>query len=302
MTPVEPANFDRLDLDPEIPQAYYIQALGGIDCAWYDGQKTSGNSRDLELSVLPATSAVWNEFVDSSEGVTGTTYTFCTSDEQNTCEYDAFVNGSWLYILANNLSVQPGSGNTTLPPQLKSAITAMTAKLTAAALGPAPALRQGSVTLPNTGTSLITAAQFTTALGLGGGVTVDCTGHPDGPWSLANEAETEVTSAIGCFFATSDGGGYGGYEWLAGGAWAAELAEAATPSETALTVPGLPAGDSAKEYSDSQGELTVDLILGGNWIEYELAPASDTGEPPGSVPLPTAAIALTSAFEKTVRG
>jgi hypothetical protein len=72
----------------------------------------------------------------------------------------------------------------------------------------------------------------------------------------------------------------GHLSWLAGGAWAWDEAQAlpyvGAPAQP-LAVPGLPDGDSAFiRCAASDSSCVADLILGGNWIEAQVAQPGST--------------------------
>jgi hypothetical protein len=308
MNLIDTSQFMRLDLDSQIPSADYVEDLGGLDCTWYDGAKTNDNSHNLTLEVLPVTLAEWNKFAQGGETtIHNGIETDCTSDQGfNSCDYEAYVNGSRFYFETENMKPAPTSASV-LPPAVKAIITAITAKLASTPAGPAPAAQHPSVTLPASGASMITAAQVRTAMGIPANVkmTIDCTGEPDGPWEIDNEAQQEVDGSSDCVFGPPYDGGvsgsYGLYEFLPAGEWAAKQLLGYTPSETQVSDPTLPAGDSLYQWTDSDGALNGDLIIGGNLIEINFYTPQDSGEPKGSVPLPTALINLANALETTIR-
>jgi hypothetical protein len=308
MGPVDSTQFERLDLDPQIPISEYMKSLGALDCTWYDGTKTNDTSHDMELQVLPVTLAEWNKFAKGGAvQLTNGVDIECSNDENyNTCGYEAFINGSRLSLSINNMKPVPSS-NTVLPPAVKAIVAAITAKLASATVGPPPAAQHPSVTLPASGTAMLTVAQARAALGVAASVKieVDCTGQPDGPWEIMNEAQQQVDNSPDCEFGLPYNGGtqgpYGLYEFIPAGQWAAKQMEGYTPSEVPVSDPSLPAGDSLYQWTDSEGDLNGDLVLGGNLIEINFFKPADTGDPSGSVPLPTALINLANAFETTVR-
>ena len=150
-------------------------------------------------------------------------------------------------------------------------------------------------------------AQVRTALGVPANVKleIDCVGQPDGPWEIENEAQQQVDNSADCEFGLPYNGGtqgpYGLFEYIPAGEWAAKQMEGYTPSETQVSDPSLPAGDSLYQWTDSEGELNGDLIVGGNLIEINFFKPSENGDPAASVPLPTALVNLANAFETTVR-
>jgi hypothetical protein len=308
MSLVDSARFDRLNLISQIPTSEYVKQLGAIDCTWYDGAKTNDNSHDLELQILPVTPAEWNIFADGgATDIHDGVETECTADEGfNSCGYEAYVNGSRFSLTLNNMKPIP-TGEFVLPPAVKAIVAAITASLTSTPLGPVPPAQHPSVALPSSGTAMLTVAQARSALGVGASVPmeVDCAGMTDGPWEIMNEAQKQVDNGSDCEFGLPYNGDaqgpYGLFEFLPAGEWAAKELLADTPTETPVSDSSLPAGDSLYEWTDADGELNGDLILGGNLIEINLFNPSDTGDPAASVPLPTALVNLANDFETTIR-
>ncbi|HEY2644053.1 MAG TPA: hypothetical protein VGI56_09915, partial [Galbitalea sp.] len=272
MAPVDPGENYRQALYPQLPQTYFIGQLGGIDCMWSDGHAAAVDGQAAYLSVLPLAAARWKFFLTSeNQPATATSYVECTPDEgdgANTCHYDALVDGSWLSVGFNEMVPTPGSNPSIMPGPVKTVVTAVTAALTAAGPPAAPVSPPAtSITLSNTPGAILTADQVKTAIGTQGAVGLDCKGIPDGPWSVANEAEEQVDSSLGCFFTSgSSGGGYGLLYWLPGGEWAEKRAVAATTSETPLNIPGHHDGDAAAMFVNDQKDHVADLLVGGNWI------------------------------------
>jgi hypothetical protein len=298
----------RRELYPQLPQTYFIAQQGGIDCLWDDGKDLATTGQAAYLSVLPESTTRWNYFITSEgKAVGATSYTYCTpadaSGDPSSCEYDALVDGSWLYIDFENMVPKPSNNPGVLPTPVKNLVTAATAALVAAGPPAPPASPQApDVVLPKPG-AILTGAAVKAAIGTSGAVTLDCSGVPDGPWSPGNEAELQTDASLGCAFgAGSTGGTYGFLYWLGGGEWAERQAVAATPSETALSIPGLPAGDSAAEFKNDEREPVVDLLIGGNWIEISLSTGDDLeGLPVETVSPEKALVTLAQDIEKTVR-
>jgi hypothetical protein len=291
----------RQELDIQLSSTFYIQDLGGLSCAWSDGTQIEHGGQVAYLSILPITPAVWKHFDETAPVSAGATkYIFCSGGDQNSCEYEGDINGNWVSILLQGIVPTPSSNTAALPTAVHNLFVSAFAKVAAA--GPAPTPPVGSVHLPTDPNHIITAAQVKSALGVGGKVGLDCDGESDGPWTIGAQAQRDVTNHDGCFFtAGNTGGGYGFMYWLPGGQWAEQQAQAATPSETAVTVPGLPAGDSAAEFKDFENDLTLDLVIGGNWVELQVDP-KDPSIPQSSIKRTAAILTLAADVEKTVRG
>ncbi len=296
----------RQELDIELSSTFYIQDLGGIDCAWSDGTQIEHNGQAVYLSVLPITPANWKHFDQTAPVSAGANkYIFCSAGDENTCEYEGYMDGDWVSILLQGMVPKPASSDNTLPTPVHNLFVAAFAKLAAAgAPGPAPTPPVGSVPLPTDPNHILTAAQVKAAFGVAGQIKLDCDGESDGPWTIGAQAERDVNSHGGCFLAAGNtGGGYGFMDWLPGGQWAEQQAQAATPSEVPVTVPGLPAGDTAAEFHDFENDLTLDLVIGGNWVELSIPPAETDGLiPKATVNRKVAILTLAADVETTVRG
>jgi hypothetical protein len=309
MAPSNPATWDRTTGSGQLSELYFVEDLGGVTCRWDDSVSNPNGYQSLNITVMPATAAGWARFLASGigPGVAGHTFTSCNGTEdggQNGCEFDNYVNGTWLYANFQNMVPSPAASGATLPAPLQNLLHADDLKITSGpfALAATPAV--GPVAMANDGTKLITAAQLGTAFAAPVPMTVNCTLDDAGPWGTYVEAQFEVTGAQGCGLQDNEGIDYAVLNWMVGGEWAAKQAEAATPNETPLAVPGLPAGDSAVTYVDPTGQtIRMDLILGGNWVSVWMLNTQDPGG--GQAPLtvtPLAALAnLASAIETTVR-
>lgn len=309
MSPVDSTKFARLDLESQVPTSVQLQALGALDCSWYDGKKTDDTSHDMEVEVMPVTLAQWNRFaLGGADTLHNGVDIECAGDSgYNSCQYEAYVNGSRFTLLANNIKVVP-TAYSVLPPAVKTVVTAIAAKIASAPVLPAAAAQQPSVTLPASGTALLTSAQIRSAFGLPATakVLVDCSETGDGPWEIDAEAIQELDGSEGCelgppFMGQETAGGYAGLSWLPAGSWAASDLESDTAGETQVSDPSLPAGDSLYQFTDAGGDLDGDLVIGGNLIGIEVYAQTDPSEPKGTVPIATALVNVANALETTLR-
>jgi hypothetical protein len=301
------AQFLRFNGVSGMPYNYYVEELGGLDCAWFDGKTTNDgataatSSHDMQLSVLPVDPSVWDRFVQSAgTGATSAGYTECSSDSgYNSCQYDAYVKGSWYELDSNNMSPVPPS-ETAMPSALQTIVTTLNGKLNASAAAKPDIVQHGTRPLPAQPQDLLTAAEVKTALGLPSSVTIsiDCGAEGDGPWTIQAEAATEVAGG-GCNFDTPDGGTYGGYSTLAGGEWAAHDAEANTPGETEMVTLNQPQTSSQYSFVDSQGNRTDDLIYDGSWLDFSVF-SGDSSEPAGTATPSDALQSLARAAESAI--
>jgi hypothetical protein len=307
MAPANPATEDRTSGDGQLSELYYVEDLGGVTCRWDDSVSTPGDYASLDITVMPATAAGWSRFLASpiGPGVAGHTFTSCngTSDGgQNGCEFDNYNNGSWLYANFNDMVPSPLPSGATLPAPLQSLLHADDVKIAAGPFALAAKTATATVAMSNDGTKLITSSQLTSAFASSLPITANCALDYAGPWGTQAESEYEITGADGCDLQDNQGGDYAVLGWMDGGAWAAKQAEAATPGETPLAVPGLPAGDSAVTYADSNGTIRMDLILGGNWVSVWMLNTQNPGDTPPLTVTPLAALAsLAQDAETTVR-
>ena len=309
MTEVDPGANYRQARYPQLPQTYFVDQLGGVDCLWSDGHAAEAGGQLASLTVLPVSAARWKFFLESEiQPATATSYTECTADEgdgENSCEYDALINGSWLSVMLEAIVPTPDSNPSVMPTQVKSVVAGVVAALNAAGPPAAPATPTTSaVTLSNKPGAILTADQVKAAIGVRATVALDCKGIPDGPWSIANEAQQEVDASLGCFFtAGSSGGGYGFLYWLPGGEWAEKQAVAATSSERPLAIAGLHDSDSAAGFVNDEKGHVADILVGGNWVQISLSTGTDLeGLPPESVKTDTALATLVQDVENNLRG
>jgi hypothetical protein len=297
------SKFNRMYKVGEFTDEYYVEVLGGLDCEWDDGLSPSNSSsHQMTLTILPVDSSVWTKFVQSAgDGVSGDTYTDCSSDDgHNTCQYEAYVHGSWYELDTNNI-IPSSSTFDVLPPALMGIVSTLNAKLSAGPAAEANGPQKGTRSVPSVAGQLLTAADVKTALALpaSANVSIDCNGEYDGPWAIGAEASTELTGGFGCFFDTPDGGTYGGFAVLSGGEWAAKDAIANTPGEVQAVTVNQPVGSALYTWTDSGNDPSADLIDYGNWIFFFLFPPD--GSEPASGTAPSLALQnLALSAEKTI--
>lgn len=308
MAQADPASDDRAEGDAQLSELYYVEDLGGVTCRWDDAASTSGSGdQSFDITVMPATAAGWARFLASpiGPGVAGHTFTSCNGTQgggENGCEFDDYINGSWLYANFEDMVPSPAASGATLPPPIQNLLKADVTKITSGPFAMAATPAVGAVAMANDGTKLITSSQATSAFASASALTVNCEPDVAGPWGTYVESQFEVTGAAGCVIQDDQGNEYAVLNWMVGGEWAATQAEAATPTETPLTVAGLPAGDSAVTYADTNGGIRMDLILGGNWVSVWMLNTQDPGGQPPLAVTPLAALtSLAADFETTVR-
>jgi hypothetical protein len=309
MTSIDDDTWQRENGESGLRSPYYVLDLGGLECDWYDGKKFNNNSHDMQLDVLPVPVAGWDRLINGgATNVANGRVIECDANEQNSCGYERYVNGSWIHLQIDNMVPKPGTNTELLPHAVNTLVAAIVAKIESAPPGPAPAPQHPEVALPATGASMITVSQIHAAVGVKATykLAVVCDDPYDGPWEINAEAETEVSGTVGCSLEPPNEGqnavAYADFEFLPAGAWAATKLESETPGETAVSVPGLPVGDSFETWTDSDGERIGDLVVGGNLIEIRLFDVDPTSEPVPTVSKSQRLINIAAAMDATIRG
>jgi hypothetical protein len=309
MTAISGAKLSRVNSYSGMPGDSFVEGIGGLDCAWYDGTPAvnNGTQRGMHLTLIPATTAQWNSFVESyGETPVNNAFAECGTDPSDyNCTYDAYVNGTWFELTTDSMrGTLPGGSDNTLPTTLKTVATAVATKLTAAAAAEPNGPQKGSKPLPSQFDQLISSGAFLRAMGLPATtqVSIGCTGYGDGPIPITAIAADSLLGAghSSCNFDTPDGGSYGYYSALPGGAWAATLAIAATPGEKSDVLVNQPEGSALYSWVDSDGGQNADLIFRGSWITVTLFAPDSVGEAVGSVPPATAVQNVASAASTTI--
>jgi len=261
-----------------IPDADVLQTVGGISCYWSNGApavSAGGDGTDpveVTLSVLPNAAAQWARY-DAAYGAAGEGVQCFAPNIALNCWSEQLVGTNWveLYML--------GVGGDSEAHALAAAIdTAVSSAGPGAAAWTPPS---GTTTFGDC-TQLLTPAQVATDLGVTDTTILFTTGA--GGWSI-QAAARENANAVGCLFQYADADNtVGQVTWLRGGAWAHDAAIAASApgwgTPAAAPIAGLAAGDSAKirctaadptaeEYAPN---CTVDLLLGGNWLQVVIGP------------------------------
>jgi hypothetical protein len=280
-------------ISADIPDADVLQTVGGISCDWSNGVPAP-TSADVEatdpvevtLSILPNAAAQWARFDPSQAGVQ------CSAPSAAlNCWSNQLVGSDWIEVNMYGVGGDPEAH-----------------ALSAAIAGAVSSARPGATAwAPPSGTTtfgdcaqLLTPAQVAGDLGItdaGIRFTTD-----DGGWSI-REATRAEADAVGCQFEYGDNV-VGNVLWLRGGAWAHDAALAASDpgwgAPTSTSIAGLASGDHAQircNAPDPAAEefapvCTVDLLLGGNWLQVVIAPYP--GVLPETTDPRTAALAVTA--------
>ncbi|MEP6842551.1 MAG: hypothetical protein ABJA11_03455 [Pseudolysinimonas sp.] len=277
-----------------VPDAYVLQTLGGITCEWNNGVPFDGVPGPTpyvgaQLAILPHAEVQWATYLRNYEeaGI------FCpTSSPQLYCESEQLVGTTWVSLVMQGVVSEA---------QARSLATSINAVVSAAGPG-APAWTPPS----GTGTfgdcaSLLTPAQAEADMHVTGStIFFD---QPRGGWSIQAGARVNA-DAVGCLLKFTDEDSVPGVvEWLRGGEWAYDAFAAfdAYPwgTNAPVAIAGLPSGDRARirctdptspDY-ERQPICTVDMVLGGNWIQvvYEPADGDHAGAEPRAGALALAA-------------
>jgi hypothetical protein len=281
-----------------IPDAYVLQTLGGITCEWNNGVPFVGIPGPTpyvgaQLAILPHAELQWETYLRNHED----SGFFCpSSDPQLYCESEQLVGSTWVSL------VMQGAVSQTQARNLATSIDAVVA-----AAGPgAPAWTPPSGTgIFGDCASLLTPAQVQADMHVTGStIFFD---QPHGGWSIQAGARVNA-DAVGCLLKFTDEDSVPAVvEWLRGGKWAydafASYSAESWGTNAPVAIAGLPSGDQARirctdpSAPDYEGQpiCTVDLALGGNWIQvvYEPADGDHAGAEPraGAIALATDLVA-----------
>lgn len=253
-----------------IVPAYVARSLGGIACEWNNGQAYSdsrGSNPDysgVRVTVLPNAGAQWDRYVEyyGSDGLG----LFCGEvfpPYPLGCNGNDLVGGHWVETTIFDASSA-------------AAATALHAAILAAvgAAGPgadpwtAPA---DTLAIPSTCDAIAPTSAVQSALGVAESLVAS---GPAGGWSLRAGADVNA-AVVNCNWLYYDAdAGVGNLRVLPAGSWAwAEAYPALTmPSAPEpLVVTGLEADDEAWiRCASGNAECVVDLVVGGNWLEFEI--------------------------------
>jgi len=260
----------------DLPRITFVEAMGGINCEWSNGvgHASSTNTpltyRGVEVSILPDAEEQWARFVSIyGEGESR----YCNSPGSVHCGLDTLVNGYWISATLTGVV----SGTVPVSDEVVAEAGAFFDSLATAVAGlgaPATAWTPPSSTiaLPADCESFLSAAEVASLVGIGEELYV-MRGH--GGWSIWAGARVE-SGADSCSWVTADEYSVGSIDWLPAGAWAAEHTLPVTTAPegpVAVTVDGLAVSDSA--YLRCGSYCTVDLVVGGNWVQIRGFGGSD---------------------------
>jgi hypothetical protein len=258
----------------QIPEAYPVRALGGLACEWSNGIPMSDKRGTvpeyvgLEYFVLPEAQAQWDQYVGTYQ-VVDDEQVYCTVDAPIYCTINTLVNGYWVEGVLSGLAVDPSLPDADIQSAAREvfapAVDAVSSAVAPGALWVAP---EETVPLPGSCDEMVTPTEVATALGLEQEVRSTTGG---GGWSLSSAAFDTAAELPCSWILNGSDAGLGTLTWLPGGRWAAEEAmtvatHPSTPEPVELV--GMAEPDSADiRCSDSDTACTIDMIVGGNWIQ-----------------------------------
>ena len=273
-----------------LPRLSSIQAIGGLVCEWSNGVAQAsivGAPSDYAgvlVSILPAATEQWARYA-TVYGITESRKFYCV-DQIAYCGDDQIVGEYWLtaevHGVADNGAVD-------------SALAAMGSLLSGLpASRPVRTPPTGTIPLSSDCTALVALTDVAAAFGLD--EVVALRGH--GGWSQYAGAEEDLSMPSCSWGAGGEERGPGGIAAVPGGAsqGSAYLSVATSPTTaTPLQLDELASGDSAwQRCSDSI--CYVDLIAGGNWIQFRVSADQISAD------LGTATSALAGAVLRTLYG
>lgn len=256
-----------------VPDAYVLQTLGGITCEWNNGVPFVGVPGPTpyvgaQLAILPHAASQWATYLANHEeaGV------FCTtSDPQLYCESEQLIGTTWVSLVMQGVVSEA---------QAHTLAASVVAVVTAAGPGAAAWTPPSGTGTFGDCASLLTPAQAVAAMHVTGATIIFT--QPAGGWSIQAGARVNA-DAVGCLLQFSDEDSVPAVvEWLRGGEWAYDAAAGFNEwgTNAPATIAGLASGDRARvrctdpttSLYEGQAICTVDLELGGNWIQVVYEP------------------------------
>ncbi|MEQ1737250.1 MAG: hypothetical protein ABL886_12700, partial [Rhodoglobus sp.] len=262
---------------PAIVPAYVVRSLGGIACEWNNGETYSssrGSNPDysgVRVLVLPDATTQWDRYVAYyGSGGLGLYCGEAFPPYPLGCHGNDLVGSYWVETTISDATSAAAAAT------LHAAILAAVGSAGPGAdAWTAPA---DTLPLPADCEGVVAVGTVQSALGVTTTVVIN---HAAGGWSLRAGADVNANS-ITCFWSYWDAdAGVGGVRVLAAGVWAfTEVfpALAIPVSPEPLTLTGLNASDEAWiRCAPGNAECTVDLVIGGNWIEFDVGPDEGFG-------------------------
>jgi hypothetical protein len=277
---------DLADPSMQLPVSDYVRAAGGLDCLWSAGPFDHYNADPsaapsyLEITVQFAATIEYN-LNAASTGASGGRAGECDQDDPGSiCQLDDLVGGTWIEIYSRK-AVGTGAGANGIGTIEDSVLAAVTAAGTPTG---APAPQSGTTPLGTSCADFASTTAIQTAVGSSAALTAST---PAQPQSFGSALATpiwfpaqDVLKDHPCVF-TSGSTVQATISWIPGGAWAWNEDRSQTLAEPplqSLKLSGEGPNDTASiRCASSDAACTVDLIVGGNWIEATV-PATGTAE------------------------
>lgn len=271
-----------------ISPSYYVQTDGGLSCFWNNGKPaipvgtTPRDRHGLKLLLIPndGTASGFAKY-QKYYSLGSTTEFNCYQNDGADCDVNALRNGYWVSLHIDGMSASATAGPKTLRKLAKPIVDDILATVAGAAAATEKWAPPASVTaLPKNCGSFISASTVKSKLGISKTLSARVFGE-DGGWSLEASAGKNAHERS-CLWTYPDGDtAVMALDAMPGGAWALS---AATPFMTAPSAPtevdvtGLADSDAAfMRCAAHQDGCVLDLAVGGNWVEVQVASSSDTG-------------------------
>ena len=274
---------DLTDASIQIPVSDYIRAAGGLECLWAAGPFDHYNP---DPSAVPSYLEITVQFDAASEynlnaaslGASGGRAGECDVDDPGSiCQIDDLVGSAWIEIYSRK-AVGTGTG----PSGISTIETSVLAAVTAAGTpSGAPTPQTGTTSLGTQCTDFASTAAVQSAVGSSTAVTANTPAQQQTFGSALSTPlwlpSQDALKNHPCVF-TSGTTTQAAISWIPGGAWAWNEDKSQTLANAPLQplhVAGEQSGDTAAiRCAASDASCTVDLVLGGNWIELTVPSTS----------------------------
>lgn len=233
---------------------FSVLSVGGIACEWTSTTPTpeeGGGEERVTVTLLPSSAAQFDTWL-SADVVHPTT---CSPDVS--CRSETLVGSTWVSIAAEYTPLTSFDA-------YAAEVLDLVAAATPGATPPAPD--------PWSCDDIATGADLAASLGFESPLAIDQHQGIRSVWQAADD----LAGTIRCSWTIplSPPVSVGELSAVPGGAWAWDTVGARLTDPSApvpLDVPGLGSGDSAWiRCSDTNQKCLVDLIVGGDWIEFRL--------------------------------
>jgi hypothetical protein len=278
------AGGDLADPGVQIPISDYVRAAGGLDCLWsagpFDHFTALGGTVPSYLEVTVQFNAATEYNLNAADmGATNGRAGECDSDDPGSiCQLDDLVGSTWIEIYSRH-ATGTANGNKGIEPVENAVLAAINAAGTPSGI---PVPQAGTTTLGTQCTDFVPAAAVQAAVG---SATPPTASTPKQVQTFGSALATplwlpsqDALKNHPCIF-SSGTKTQAKISWIPGGAWAWNENKTQTLAEAPLQnlpLTGEGPNDSASLRCSASGtSCSVDLVLGGNWIEVTV-PASST--------------------------